>query len=74
MGLEKLSLNFIASISPVRVKPTSASADSPVSKYLEGLIARIDVPLLDHLYITFLIFDPPRLESISRTPKFKAIR
>ena len=47
-----------------------------VSEYLDGLVARIDAPLLDELYITFfhqLIFDTPQLtQFISRTPKFKA--
>ena len=47
-----------------------------VSEYLEDLVARIDTPLLDKLYITFfhqLIFDTPQLaQFISRTPKFKA--
>jgi hypothetical protein len=47
-----------------------------VSEYLEVLVARIDAPLLDKLYITFfhqLIFDTPQLaQFISRTPKFEA--
>ena len=47
-----------------------------VSEYLDGLVARIDAPLLDELYITFfhqLIFDTTQLiRFISRTPKFKA--
>ena len=46
-----------------------------VSEYLEDLVARIDIPLLNKLYITFfhqLIFDTPYLSQfISRTPKFK---
>jgi hypothetical protein len=49
---------------------------SGVSEYLEDLMARIDVPLLDFLHITFfhqLIFDTPQLaQFISRAPKFKA--
>jgi hypothetical protein len=49
---------------------------SGVSEYLEDLMARIDVPLLGFLHITFfhqLIFDTPQLaQFISRTPKFKA--
>ena len=39
-----------------------------VSEYLEVLVARIDAPLLDKLYITFfhqLIFDTPQLLSSS---------
>jgi hypothetical protein len=47
-----------------------------VSEYLEDLVARIDVPLLNYLRITFfhqLIFDMPQLNQfISRTPKFSA--
>jgi hypothetical protein len=47
-----------------------------VGKYLEDLVARIDAPLLDKLWITFfyeLIFDTPQLtQFISCTPKFKA--
>ena len=47
-----------------------------VSEYLEELVARIDVPLLDELKITFfhqLLFDTPHLARfIGRTPKFKA--
>ena len=47
-----------------------------VSEYLEDLLARIDAPVLDELFITFfhqLIFDMPQLaQFISRTPKFKA--
>jgi hypothetical protein len=47
-----------------------------VSEYLEDLVARIDAPLLDKLFITFfhqLIFDTPQLaQFISRTPKFEA--
>ena len=46
------------------------------SEYLEDLVARIDVPQLDNLKITFfhqLIFDCPQLtQFISRTPAFKA--
>jgi hypothetical protein len=45
-----------------------------VSEYLEDLVARIDVPLLAKLTITFfhqLIFDTPQLtQFIGRTPKF----
>jgi hypothetical protein len=45
------------------------------SDYLEELVARVDAPLLDNLYITFFpqpIFDTPELTRfISRTPKFK---
>jgi hypothetical protein len=47
-----------------------------VSEYLEGLVTRIDAPLLDNLEVTFfhqLIFDTPQLaQFISRTPKLKA--
>jgi hypothetical protein len=48
-----------------------------VDEYLEDLVARIDVPLLKKLDITFfyhgqLIFATPQLiHFISRTPKFK---
>jgi hypothetical protein len=46
------------------------------SEYLEDLVARINVPQLDNLTITFfhqLIFDCPQLtQFISRAPKFKA--
>jgi hypothetical protein len=46
------------------------------SEYLEDLVARIDAPFLDELYITFfhrLILDTPQLARfISRTPKLKA--
>ena len=46
------------------------------SEYLENLVARIDVPLLNNLLIIFfhqLIFDTPQLNQfISRTPKFNA--
>ena len=45
-----------------------------VSEYLEDLVARIDVPLLKQLEITFfhqLIFNTPQLNQlISRVPKF----
>jgi hypothetical protein len=45
-----------------------------VGEYLEDLVARIDVPLLSDLEITFfhqLIFDTPQLtQFISRTPRF----
>jgi hypothetical protein len=45
-------------------------------EYLEYLVARIDAPLLDNLYILFfhqLIFDTPQLaQFVSRTPNFKA--
>jgi hypothetical protein len=44
------------------------------NEYLEDVLARIDVPLLDDLTISFfhqLIFDTPQLTRlISRTPKF----
>jgi hypothetical protein len=47
-----------------------------VGEYLEDLVARIDVPLLNDLEITFfhqLVFDTPQLaQFISRTPKFNA--
>jgi hypothetical protein len=43
-----------------------------VSEYLDDLVARIDSPLLDNLYITFfnqILFDTPQLiQFISRTP------
>jgi hypothetical protein len=45
-------------------------------EYLEDLVARIDVPLLDNLYIAFFhqqIFDTSQLDQfIRRTPKFNA--
>jgi hypothetical protein len=48
-----------------------------VSEYLEDLVARIDVPLLNDFSITFfhqLIFDTPQLDQFinRRTPKFRA--
>ncbi len=47
-----------------------------VSEYLEGLVTRIDAPLLNHLSISFfhqLIFDTPQLvQFISHTPRLKA--
>ena len=47
-----------------------------VSEYLDDLVARIDAPLLNNLYITFfhqLIFDTPQLTRfISRTPNIHA--
>ena len=47
-----------------------------VSKYLEGVVARIDAPLLDSIWITFfhqLIFDIPQLaQFIRRTTRFQA--
>jgi hypothetical protein len=47
-----------------------------VSEYLEDLVAQIDAPLLDKLFITFfhqLIIDTPQIaQFISRTPKFEA--
>ena len=47
-----------------------------VSEYLDDFVARIDAPLLDHLFITFfhqLIFDTPQLtQFIGHTPMFKA--
>ena len=46
-----------------------------VSEYLEDLVARIDAPFLDELYITFfhqLILDTPQLaQFIGRTPNLK---
>ena len=48
-----------------------------VSEYLEELVGRIDVPLLNNLWITFfhqLIFDTPQLtQLISRTPNVNAL-
>lgn len=45
-----------------------------VSEYLEVFVARVDVPLLTNLYVTFfhqLIFDAPQLvRFIGRTPRF----
>jgi hypothetical protein len=45
--------------------------------YLEDLVARIDAPLLDSIYITFfdeLIFDIPRLAQLMRrTTRFQAL-
>lgn len=76
MVLEKLSLNFIASASPCPGK-----ADVCLRRHSSRQILgdphgpnRIDAPLLDRLYMTFLIFGPPQLEFISRTPKLRAIR
>ena len=47
-----------------------------VGEYLEDLVAQINTPLLENLWITFfnqLIFDTPQLtQFIGRTPKFKA--
>jgi len=47
-----------------------------VSEYLEDLVARIDAPLLNQLYISFfhqVIFHTPQLaQFLSRTPKLKA--
>jgi hypothetical protein len=47
-----------------------------VSEYLEDLVARIDAPLLNRLYILFFyqaIFDTPQLaQFLSRTPNIKA--
>ena len=47
------------------------------SEYLEGLVARIDAPLLDSIYITFfhqLIFNIPQLaQFMGRTTKFQAL-
>jgi hypothetical protein len=46
-----------------------------VSEYLEDFVARIDVPLVDKLDVTFfhrLIFDTPQFtQFITRTPKLK---
>jgi hypothetical protein len=46
-----------------------------VSEYLDDLVAQIDTPRLDHLFITFLDqmgFDTPHLiQFISRIPKFE---
>ena len=48
-----------------------------VSEYVEDLVARIDVPLLNRLSITFfhyLILDTPQLaQFIGRTPKLQAL-
>jgi hypothetical protein len=47
------------------------------NEYLEDLVARIDTPLLDHMYIAFfrqLILDTSQLaQFIIRTPKFNAL-
>ena len=49
-----------------------------VSKYLEDLVARIDVPHLNTLHITFfndIVFDTPQLARfISHTPMWKALK
>jgi hypothetical protein len=49
-----------------------------VSEYMDDLVARIDVPRLDELIITFfnqIVFDTPQLpQFISRTPKLKALK
>jgi hypothetical protein len=48
-----------------------------VSEYLEDLVARIDTPLLDSIYLTFfpqLIFDIPQLaQFMRRTTRFQAL-
>ena len=48
-----------------------------VSEYLENLVARIDAPLLDSIWITFfhqLIFDIPQLAQFTRrTARFQAL-
>ena len=48
-----------------------------VSEYLEELVARIDTPQLNRLFITFLndvVFDTPQLiHFINRTPKSRAL-
>jgi hypothetical protein len=49
-----------------------------VSEYLEDLVARIDTPRLNQLYITFfnqIVFDTPQLiQFISRTPTLEALK
>ena len=48
-----------------------------ISEYLEDLVARIDTPLLDSIWITFfqqLIFDIPRLaQFMGRTTRFETL-
>ena len=48
-----------------------------ISDYIEYLVARIDTPRLNRLYITFfnqILFDTPQfIRFISRTPKLKAL-
>jgi hypothetical protein len=83
-SLKKLSLGFESPLSrPVRENrrphpPTRSALPAltffwfkGVSEYLEDLVARIDAPLLDRLYIMFfhqLIFDTPQLaQFVART-------
>jgi hypothetical protein len=86
--LERLSLGFESPLSrPVRESrrphpPTRSALPAltyfqfkGVSEYLEDLVARIDVPLLDGLNIMFfhqLIFDTPQLaQFLARTPNIQ---
>jgi hypothetical protein len=86
--LERLSLEFESPLSrPARERrrphpPTRSALPAltffsfkGVSEYLEGLVARIDAPLLDSLNITFfhqLIFDTPQLaQFVARTPNIQ---
>jgi hypothetical protein len=49
-----------------------------VSEYLDDIVARIDVPRIDQLFISFfnqILFDTPHfIQFISRTPTFKAFK
>ena len=88
--LERLSLGFASPLSrPVREtrRPHPIARSTllaltyfqfeGVSEYLEDLVARIDAPLLDTLYITFfhqLIFDTPQIaQFFARTPNFQSL-
>ncbi len=85
--LEEFSLEFRSPLSrPSRAKPLLTRIILPVltylrfkgvTEYLEGLLARIDTPLLDEIYITLfnqLIFNISQLPKfLCRTEQFKAL-
>jgi hypothetical protein len=89
-NLESLTLEFMSPLSrpnrATRRPPPPTRGVLPAltrfrfrgaSEYLEDLVARIDAPLLDSIYITFfhqLIFDIPRLtQFMRRTTRFQAL-
>ena len=89
-SLEKLTLRFLSPRSfpdrESRRPPPLTCSILPiltyfgfkgVSEYLDDLVARIAVPQLTSLYITFfnqIVFDTPQLvQFISRTPRLKAL-
>ena len=89
-SLQRLSLRFRSSRScpdqESRRPPPSTRPVLPVltyftfkgaAEYLEDLVARIDAPRLDSLYITFsnnIVFDAPQcIQFISRTPMSRAL-